>query len=119
VPGMRPRDSGRGDAVPALRHDVCLGTTGRCRRVPAADGVGARLPKVKRTVLWLFGVSAIPCTAPVGAIWGLVWYPSHRDEVNSLPSLYPALCKIGLGLSVAQTVMFTLMGLLYAVFRGS
>jgi predicted RNA-binding Zn-ribbon protein involved in translation (DUF1610 family) len=78
-----------------------------------------RLPKVKRTVLWLFGISAIPCTAPAGAVWGLVWYPTHRDEVKSLPSLYPALCKIGLGLAIGQTIMFVVMGLLYAAFRGA
>src|SRR5688572_3092300 len=78
-----------------------------------------RLPKLRRTVLCLFGLSAIPCSAPVAAVWGLVWYPAHRAEVNMLSSLYPALCKIGLGLAIGQTVMMVVMGMLYAVFRGS
>jgi hypothetical protein len=79
--------------------------------------VQQRLPALRRTVVWLFVVSAIPCGAPVGAVWGLVWYPAHRQDVRELPSLYGALCKIALGLSIGQTVAITLLTALYVAVR--
>jgi hypothetical protein len=76
-----------------------------------------RLPAVRRKLLCLFVICLVPCLAPVGGVWGLVWYPGHRQEVNALPSLYPALYKIGLGAAIGQTVMMVIMGLLFAVRR--
>jgi hypothetical protein len=76
-----------------------------------------RLPAVARTVVWLFVVSVLPCSAPIGAVWGAVWYPGHREEIRALPSLYSALCKIGLALSIGQTVLMVLLTLCYSLFR--
>jgi hypothetical protein len=78
-----------------------------------------RLPKVKRMVVWLFVFSVVPCCAPVGAIWGLAWYPGRRDDVRALPSIYAALCKIALGVAIGQCATIVLMAALYALFRGS
>lgn len=78
-----------------------------------------RLPGIKRTVTWLFVLSVLPCCVPIGAIWGLAWYPSHRDDVRTLPSIYPALCKIALAAALGQCVMLVLMAALYAAIRGS
>jgi hypothetical protein len=75
------------------------------------------LPAARRTVLWIFILSVLSCTAPIGAVWGLVWYPAHRDDVSALPSVYSALCKIGLAVGVGQTVLIVLMSVLYAAFR--
>jgi phage FluMu protein Com len=76
-----------------------------------------RLPAVRRTVIWLFVFCLLPLLAPAGAVWGLIWYPAHRDEVRALPALYLALCKIGLGVAIGQTVMLVIMGLLFASVR--
>ena len=70
-------------------------------------------------MIWLFIFCMLPCLAPIGAIWGAVWYPGHRQEVDALPSLYPALCKIGLGVAIAQTIALVVMALLYSAVRGS
>lgn len=78
-----------------------------------------RLPEVRKKVIWLFVFCVLPCLAPIGAIWGAVWYPSHREEVNALPSIYPALCKIGLGVAIAQVVAMVVLALLYSAVRGS
>jgi hypothetical protein len=75
------------------------------------------LPAVRKTVVWLFIFSVLPCLAPIGAVWGLIWYPTHRDDVRALPTLYGALCKIGLGVAIAQTVALVLMTLLFSVVR--
>ncbi len=76
-----------------------------------------RLPALRRTVIWLFAFSVIPCLAPIGVVWGLIWYPAHREEVNSLPSLYTALCKIGLAVAIGQTVLVVLLSVLFSLIR--
>jgi hypothetical protein len=76
-----------------------------------------RLPSIRRTVVWLFVFSLLPCLAPIGAVWGAVWYPIHREEVRALPTLYGALCKIGLGVAIGQTVAVVVLTLLFSFVR--
>lgn len=77
-----------------------------------------RLPRVRRTIVWIFVLSVLPCSAPFGGLWGLVWYPMHRSDLEALPSLYPALCKIGIGVGLGQTLILALMALIYATVNG-
>lgn len=76
-----------------------------------------RLPSAKRMIIWMFIFSVVTCLAPIGAVWGIIWYPSHREEIRALPSLYGALCKIGLGVAIGQTVIVVLMTLLFSLVR--
>jgi predicted RNA-binding Zn-ribbon protein involved in translation (DUF1610 family) len=76
-----------------------------------------RQPALRRSVIWLFAFSVVPCCAPIGAIWGLMWYPAHKEEVRALPSLYGALCKIGLVVAIGQTVLVVLLSVLFALIR--
>jgi predicted Zn finger-like uncharacterized protein len=80
--------------------------------------VEKNLPSVRRTALWLLVFSIISCTAPLAAIFGSIWYAKHRQEIEALPSLHAALCKIAVGLAVGQTVLFAVMGVLYGLFSG-
>jgi hypothetical protein len=115
---------GREILAAAVRCRHCGATFASARPEDSAEfqqrsDLEQRLPKVRRTVIWLFVFCVLPCLAPIGAIWGAVWYPSHREEVNALPSLYPALCKLGLGVAVAQSVGLLVMALAYSALRGS
>jgi hypothetical protein len=74
-----------------------------------------RLPRVQRTVVWIFICSIVPCLAPIGGIWGLIWYPLHRSDVNALPSIYSALCKIGIVVGLGQTALFAIFGAIYSL----
>jgi len=74
-----------------------------------------RLPKIRQTIVWMFICSILPCTAPVGGIWGVVWYPSHKQEVQALPAVYQALCKIGIGVGLGQTGLIVLMAVLHSM----
>ena len=76
-----------------------------------------RLPEVRRTVLWIFVLSIVPCAAPVGALWGATWYRSHREDVRALPSIYPVLCQLALAVAFGQCLLAGLMAVLYAVVR--
>jgi hypothetical protein len=78
-----------------------------------------RLPKVKQWVVWIFVLSLLPCTAPVGGVWGLIWYPTHRPDIEALPALYQALCKMGIVVGLGQTVLMVLMAVLYGAIRGA
>jgi hypothetical protein len=74
-----------------------------------------RLPKVRQWVIWLFVLSVLPCTAPIGGLWSLIWYPLRRQEVEALPSLYSALAKIGIAVGLGQTVLLALMAMIYSL----
>ncbi len=106
----------------AVRCRHC-GTTFESARPQEAEefrqraDLAQRLPIAKRTVTILFILSVIPCLAPIGAIWGFIWLATHREELRALPSLYSALCKIGLGVAIGQTVIMVLMTVLFAVMR--
>jgi hypothetical protein len=76
-----------------------------------------RLPAARRAIVILFIFSVLPCLAPIGAVWGFIWYATHRDELRALPTIYSALCKIGLGVAIGQTVIMVLMTVLYSVTR--
>jgi len=76
-----------------------------------------RLPRVRRSVIWLFILAIVPCTAPFGGIIGLIWFTAHKQEVAALPSLYPALSKIGIGIGLGQTAILAIMAMLYSVSR--
>lgn len=76
-----------------------------------------RLPSARRTIIWLFIFSILTCLAPIGAVWGIIWFPAHREEIRALPALYGAMCKIGLGVAIGQTVALVLVTLLFAIVR--
>jgi hypothetical protein len=80
--------------------------------------LSGRLPAVRRKVIALFILCVLPCLAPVGAVWGLLWYPGNREDVRALPSLYGALCRIGLIVGIGQTVAVVLLTILFALVRG-
>lgn len=76
------------------------------------------LPGIKRTIQIIFICSILPCSAPIGAVWALVWIPRHKTEIDTLPSLYGALGKVGLYVAIAQTVAIGLVGLVYNHLAG-
>lgn len=77
----------------------------------------ARLPQLKRGVVCLFVISVIPCVAPIGAIWGAIWYSINRKDLAALPAVFAALCKIGLAVSIGQSLLMGLMAAFYAATR--
>ncbi len=106
----------------AVRCRHC-GTTFESARPQEAEefrersALAERLPAAKRMIVWMFVFSVLPCLAPIGAIWGFIWFATHREELRALPTLYNALCKIGLAVAAGQTVLMVVMTLLFAVFR--
>ena len=74
-----------------------------------------RLPGMKRTIVCVFVLSVLPCLAPIGAIWGLIWFLSNRRRLGALPAVYPALCKIGLAVGLGQTILILLMAAWYSL----
>jgi hypothetical protein len=79
--------------------------------------LATRLPAARKMITVLFILSMIPCLAPIAAVWGFIWFSGHREEVRALPSLYNALCKIGLVVATGQTVIIVFMTLLFALFK--
>jgi len=74
--------------------------------------IRAKMPGVRTASIWLLVFSLIPCTAPLAAIVGPIWYLSNRDTIRKLPALNAALCKIAVAVALAQTGLLFVCGVL-------
>jgi hypothetical protein len=78
------------------------------------EKISARLPKLKRMAVLLFIFGALPCTALVAGVVGLIWYLVNREAINSLPPLYAGLAKVGFSVGLGQSVLVALVLLFYS-----
>ncbi|MFL6216869.1 MAG: RING finger protein [Blastocatellia bacterium] len=78
------------------------------------EEISARLPKLRRTAVLLFIFGALPCTALIAGVVGLIWYLANREAVNALPPLYAGLAKIGFSVGLGQSVLVALVLLFYS-----
>jgi hypothetical protein len=107
----------------AARRCRHCGATFESARPVAAEEFARRtqlentVPKLKRSIIWLFVFCALPCTAPFAAIWMLVWFTAHRADVRTMPALYSGLCSLAIGLGFGQTALMMLMAFLYGAWR--
>lgn len=74
-----------------------------------------RAAGMRRTVIVLFALSVLPCTAPLVALFGWFWYRSESEAVAALPPLYSGLCRLALAVSVGQTAIIAVAVALYAL----
>jgi fatty acid desaturase len=81
------------------------------------EGINERLPSLRRTIVLMFILCAIPCIAPLAVLFGLAWYFMNREAIKALPSLYTGLCKIALAVGVCQSVLMIVLVLLYGAVR--
>lgn len=77
-----------------------------------------REPALRTGSIWLLIVCVIPFLAPLGAIFGGLWYRRNREELAKLPGTYRAIALIGLIVAVAQTIFFILLGIVIAATSG-
>jgi hypothetical protein len=81
------------------------------------SSIAESLPAAKKTVVRIFVFSVVPFLAPLGAIWGLLWWRGNRERLRALPSFYGALLRLGLIASLTLTVAMTLLTLTYLGVR--
>jgi hypothetical protein len=89
-------------------------SAGEFRRKQQLDRRGSGL---RRMVIGLFALSVLPCTAPLAALFGWIWYRSEREAVASLPPLYSGLCRLALVVGAGQTAAIAVVVTLYALLR--
>lgn len=76
----------------------------------------AKLPIIKAAVIGLLIFSLIPCTAPIAAVGGTIWYVTNRKTIAMLPRFHSALCKIAVGVSIVITVLLIAFTVLNSTF---
>jgi hypothetical protein len=81
------------------------------------EEVKKHLPSLRRGVVWYFVLSTITCSAPFAALFGTMWYWPKREEIGKLSSIYRVLGSIAPAVSIGQTLLIILMGILFAIFR--
>ncbi len=79
------------------------------------SGRQERLPALRRSVVWLFICSALPCTAPLVAIFGGFWYASNRSDAKALRGIYAGLGPLSLALAYGQVVFIVVITVIYAL----
>jgi len=72
----------------------------------------------KGKVLWVFILCALPVTAPIAGFVALFWYLSKKEAINAMPAMYSAMVKIAVAVGLGQTVVLTLVAILYSIFGG-
>lgn len=77
--------------------------------------IEAGKPAVRKKIIWCFVLCLIPITAPIVVVILFFWSRARRTEIQSLPSLYPALVKIALLMGLAETIAVVLVALLHGV----
>jgi hypothetical protein len=82
-----------------------------------SQDVARKTPGLKRTIVALFVLSVLPCTAAVGGSAAAVWYVLHRNDLSAMPSLYPALARLGIGIGIGQTVLALVAAGLYTFLQ--
>ena len=75
----------------------------------------AELPKLATQSVWLLVFSVLPCTAPIAAIVGLIWYTGNRANIKKLPGTQSAMALIAVGLAVAQTALIIVVAVIYSL----
>jgi hypothetical protein len=84
----------------------------------AQTAIAEALPAARKRVITIFVLSVIPFSAPVAAMWGLLWRRTHTEELAALPPLHIALHRIGVVASIGLTTALIVMTILYATVRG-
>jgi hypothetical protein len=85
----------------------------------ANEKIQQQAPSVRRGAIWLFVFCVLPLTAPLGFLIGLPWYRRRRNVLARQPTMYSALCRLGLWIAAAQSLFAVLMFMIYSAVRGS
>ena len=118
LPRVRAGHPRGGRAVQVLRGVVCLRGAPGHRPIPSEQSHRAEPPAHRAPGLWLLVFGLLSCTAPFAAVIGAVWYFRDRESIRALPSLQAAICKIALGVAVAQTALLIAVAIVHGLSAG-
>ena len=107
----------------AVRCRICGTTFASARPLSAGEFQQqavkqVRGPQLRKAVVWVFVLCVLPCAAPLATVFAAIWYASRRRDIQQLPSLYPALCKIGLVVGAGQTAIIVIALVIAAARNG-
>jgi hypothetical protein len=80
----------------------------------STQGARTSLPGMKRRTIVLFIFCLIPFSAAIAALIALGWKKAHAAEFRRLPSMYEALCNIGVAIGLGQTAFIMIAAVFYA-----
>jgi hypothetical protein len=105
----------------AVRCRFCGTTFESARPQEAGEFAAQRQQKASLSTHRNIGIAVlvggmIPCTAPLAAVVGVIWYLAARRTIAALPPLHATICRLGVGLAVGMTVLLTVIGTIYSHF---
>lgn len=105
-------------AAAAVRCRYCGATFASATPLDAAKyeaerSSSTRHDKLRKMAVIIFILCALPCTAPIGLIWGSIWYALKRKSLKALPPISRVLCLVGIGVALLETSTILLVSLAY------
>jgi ribosomal protein L40E len=77
-----------------------------------------KLLRIRRTSIWLLIFGLLPCTAPLVAIGGSIWYAANRSYIRRLPGTPAAVCVIAVGAACLQTLVMIIAAVILPAASG-
>ncbi len=71
----------------------------------------------RRVGVVLLVFALIPCTAPLAAIVGIIWYLVARKEIAAMPPLNATICRLAVGIAIGVTFFIIAAAVLHSAFR--
>jgi hypothetical protein len=104
----------------ALRCRHCGATFESARPVDTQEFTARQAQRagasgLRAAAVWLLIFSVVPCTAPLAAFFGTIWFLRNRARINQLRASQSALPKIGLLVAWVQFAMIVIAGVLYGL----
>ena len=73
----------------------------------------------RRVGVTLLIIAVIPCTAPLAALVGVIWYLAAHGHIAALPPLQATICRLAVGIALAVTVILIVLASIYSALNKS
>jgi hypothetical protein len=74
-----------------------------------------RIPRMKIISIIIFILCLIPCTVPIGFVWGAIYLLLHRKHMREFPTFHKMLIILGLAVDFVAIGIMTVFGLFHFV----
>lgn len=82
----------------------------------AKESQKAAITVHRRIGVVLLVFALLPCTAPLAAVGGIIWYIIARKDIAAMPPLNATICRLAVGIAIGVTVLMTIIAGAYSAF---
>ncbi len=117
MPQLPPDHPGRGRALPLLQRHLRNRAPQQAAEFAAQTRNKQALLAHRRVGVVLLIFAVIPCTAPLAAVFGVIWYLVAHRHIAAMPPLQATICRLAVGIALGITVLLIVLAVIYAAFH--